>query len=121
MSGSLRPRSGLIATAVEDSGDQDIPIVSIVDDVVFNGERSDAHAELGSQTTDSRLFGQQLESFDDGVNESIGGSRAGILGDIGPDLVEVLLGESGQPIRHLRLFAASRTTARLDSLGELPT
>src|SRR5262249_39734967 len=65
--------------------------------------------------------GIRLESIEDGVNQSISGRGAGILGDVGPDLVEVLLGKGGQPIGHLRLLGASRTTARLDPLGELST
>ena len=35
---SLRPRGGLIAPAVENSGYQDLPVVSIVDDVILDGE-----------------------------------------------------------------------------------
>jgi hypothetical protein len=49
---SLRPRGGLIATAVQNSGDQDVPIVSIVDDVILNGERS--YARACSARADSR-------------------------------------------------------------------
>jgi hypothetical protein len=57
----------------------------------------DGHAELwllrrrrprgGSRSTAThpRLFGQQLESVDDGVNESVCGRWAGVLGDVGPD------------------------------------
>jgi hypothetical protein len=56
-----------------------------------------------------------------GINESVGSCGAGVLGDVGRDFVEVLLGEHGQPIRHLRLLGARRTTARLDPLGQLPT
>ena len=67
------------------------------------------------------LLGQQFKPVDDRVNESVGSGGAGVLGDVRPDLLEVLLGKSGQPIRHLRLLGASRTTARLDPLGELPT
>ena len=52
-------------------------------------------------------------------------SRSAVVGlassaTYGPDLLEVLLGKSGQPIGHLRLLGASRPTARLDPLGELP-
>jgi len=45
---------------VKNPGDQDGPVVSIVDDVIFDGERSYALAELGSKPTHSRLFGQHL-------------------------------------------------------------
>ena len=44
------------------------------------------------------MFRQQIKSVDDVVNESVSGCRAGVLGDIGPDLVEITLGERGQPI-----------------------
>jgi hypothetical protein len=70
---------------------------------------------------DSRLLGQQFEPVDDRVNESVSSGGGGVFGDVRPDLGEVLLGESGQPISHLRLLRASRTTARLDPLGKLPT
>jgi hypothetical protein len=106
---------------VEDSGDQDVPAVSIVDDVAFDCERANAFAELRPEATDPRLIGQQFEPLDDRVNESIGSRGAGILGDVGSDLLEVLLSKSGQPIGHLRLLGASRTTARLDPLRELST
>ena len=95
---SLRPRGGLIATAVQNSGDHDVPAVSIVDDVILDGERSDGGAELRPKATHPRLFGQQFDALDNGVDESVRGCRAGVLGDVGPDLVEVLLSESGQPI-----------------------
>jgi hypothetical protein len=39
------------------------------------------------------LFDEQLESIEDGVNESVRAGGAGILGDVGPDLLEVLLGQ----------------------------
>jgi hypothetical protein len=110
----------LIATAVENPGDQNVPVVSIVDDVILDGERSNAGAKLRSKATHARLVDEQLESIEDRVNESIGSRGAGILGDVGPDLGEVLLGKRGQPIRHLRLLDPSRATARLDSLCELP-
>ena len=97
------------------------PIVPVIDDVTLDRERSNARSELRPQATHPGLFGEQIESLDDGVNESVGGGGAGVLGDVGPDLLEVLLGESGQPIGHLRLLGASRATARLDPLGELPT
>jgi hypothetical protein len=34
----LRPRGGLIPPAVENPGDQDVPVVSVVDDVILDGE-----------------------------------------------------------------------------------
>jgi hypothetical protein len=39
------------------------------------------------------LFGQQLESVDDGVNDSVGGDGPGVLRDVGSNLLEALLGE----------------------------
>jgi hypothetical protein len=67
------------------------------------------------------LFDEQFESIEEGVNESIDGRTAGLLGDVGPDLLEVLLGKSGEPIEHLGFLGASRTITRLDPLGELST
>ncbi len=80
---------------MQDSGYQHFAVVSIVDDVVFDCERSDARAKLRPEPTHPRLLGQQFESLDDGVHESISGCGAGVLGDKGPDLGEILLGESG--------------------------
>jgi hypothetical protein len=73
----------LIPTAVKDSRDQDVSIVSIVDDVAFDDERANAFAEFGPVATRTRLFGQELESIEDGVNESIGRRGAGVLGNVG--------------------------------------
>src|SRR5581483_8651431 len=64
---------------------------------------------------------RKSESLSDSVNESVSRRRAGVLCDIGPDLLEVLLGKGGQPIRHLQLLRARRSTARLNLFGELPT
>jgi hypothetical protein len=46
----------LIATAVEYSRDQNLPVVSIVDDVILDGERSNAWAELRPKATHPRLL-----------------------------------------------------------------
>jgi len=106
---------------MENSGDQEILIVSIVDDVALDDERANAVAELWPVATHARLFDEYLESIEDGVDKSIGRGGTGILGDVEPDLLEVLLGKTGQPIRQLRLLGASCTTARLDPIGELAT
>ena len=107
---------------MKNPGDQNVvAFVTIIDDVVLDGEGSNVSTELRTRTAHLRLFGQQLESVDDVVNESVRGCETGVLGDIRPDFVEVLLGKGGQPIRHLRLLGASRATAGLDLLGELST
>ena len=106
---------------MENSGDQEIFIVSIVDDVALDDERANAVAELWPVATHARLFDEQLEPIEDGISESIGGHGAGILGDVGPDFIEIPLGERGQPIGHLLLLGAACPTARLDPLGELST
>jgi hypothetical protein len=86
---------------MENSGNQNVSVVPIVDDVIFDSERSNTRSKLRPEATHPRLFGQQLESVDDGVDESVGGCGTGILGDVGPDFLEVPLGKSGQPIPHL--------------------
>lgn len=106
---------------MQNSGDQHVPVVSIVDDVTLDHERSHVGAELRSKTTHPRLFGQQIESVDYGVNESVGSGGAGVLCDVRPDLLEVPLGERGQPPGRLRFLGASRTSARLDLLGKFPS
>lgn len=79
---------------MKNSRDQELLVVPIVDDIALNNERPNAFTELGPIATHARLFDEQVESIEDGVNESIGGCGAGILGDVGPDLLEVLLGRA---------------------------
>lgn len=67
--------------------------MTIVDNVILNGERLNTRSELRPQATHPELFGQRLESINDGVNEPVGGLGAGVLGDVGPDFVEIPLGE----------------------------
>jgi hypothetical protein len=83
----------LIAATVENPGDQDVCVVTLVDNVALKDERLNAFAELGPMSTHAGLFDEQLESIEDGVNESIGRRGAGIIGDVGPDLLEVLFGQ----------------------------
>jgi hypothetical protein len=91
----LRPCRSLVTASMENSGNHKTFIVSIIDDVTLADERANAFAELWPVATHARLFDEQLESIEDGVNESVGGRRAGILGNVGPDLFEVALGERG--------------------------
>jgi hypothetical protein len=109
----------MITTTVKDSREQDVSLVSVVDDVALDNERASAPTELEPMATRARLFDEQFESIKDGVCESIGGGGAGILGNVGPDLLEVLPGQTADTTS--MTLGASRTTARLDPLGELPT
>ena len=59
---------------------------------------SEPAPEFGPVATHARLFDEYLESIEDGVDKSIGRGGTGILGDVEPDLLEVLLGKAGQPI-----------------------
>jgi hypothetical protein len=79
---------------MQNSGDQNIVFLTIVDDVVLDREGSYAGAELRTCTAHPRLFGQQIESVDDVVDQSVGGCRTGLLSDLGPGLVEVQFGQS---------------------------
>ena len=97
---SLGPCGGLIATPVQNSRDQEFVVVPIVDDIALYDDRPNAFTELRPVPADAGLFAKQLESIKDGVNESIGNRGTGILGNVGPDLLEVLLGKSRQPIVH---------------------
>lgn len=78
---------------MQDPRDQDASVVAVVDDVAFDDGRAHACAELGSRTSHRRLVHEQIEPDDDGVDEPVGRRRTGILGDVEPDLLEVLLGE----------------------------
>ena len=118
---SLGPGGSLIASSMENSRDQDPFRVAIVDDIALDDERADAVAELRPTATDAGLVAEQLESVEERVDEPIGGRRGRLLGNVEPDLVEVLLGKGRQPIAHLRFLGARRTTARLDPIGELPS
>ena len=53
---SLGPCGGLIPAPVEDSRDQDVSVVPIVDDKTLDNERADTVAELGSIATHAGLF-----------------------------------------------------------------
>jgi hypothetical protein len=63
-------------------------------DVALDDERANAVAELWPLATHARVFDQHLEWIEDGVNESSGRSRTGILGDVEPDLLAVLFGKA---------------------------
>ena len=76
---------------MKNPGDQNVAIMAIVDDVVLDRKRSHGSAELWACTAHPRLFGQQIKSADDVVNEPVSCCRAGVLGDVGPDFVEVPL------------------------------
>jgi hypothetical protein len=62
----------LITATVEHSRDQEVCGVVIVDDVTLDDERANAFAELRPVAAHARLFGEQLESIEDGINQSIG-------------------------------------------------
>jgi hypothetical protein len=117
----VEPFSSLITATVENSRDQDVSLVPIVNDIALDDERTNTLAELGPAATHARLFDVKLESVEDSVDEPIGRRRAGILGDVRPDLLEVSSGKDGQSIRHLPLLGAICATARLDPLGEPST
>src|SRR5262249_24692825 len=71
---------------MKNPGDQNVvAFLAIVDDVVFDCEGSHADTDLRTYTADPRLFGQQLESVEDVVNEPVRSCETGVLGDIGPD------------------------------------
>ena len=83
---------------MENPRDQHVAFQAVVDDVVLDRDGSNPWPELRPLAAHAGMFRQQIKSVDDVVNESVSGCRAGVLGDIGPDLVEITLGERGQPI-----------------------
>ena len=95
----LRPCRRLVASSMKYSSDRQLVLMAVVDNVTLDRKRSNARAELRTSTTHPRLLHQEIESVDDGVNQSVGGCGAGVLGDVGPDLLEVPLGQSGEPDR----------------------
>ena len=58
----LGPSSGLIATTVENSGNQNVSIVPIVDDVIFDGERPNTLSELRPEATHPRSCSARADS-----------------------------------------------------------
>ena len=84
------------------SGDLHLAIVPIIDHVILDGDGANVGSELGTETSHTWLFRQEVEAVDEIVNESVSGGRARVLGDVRPHLVEVLLGARREPIRHLR-------------------
>jgi len=102
LSVGLRPRGSLIASAMKHSGDLHLVIVPVIDDVILDGEGANAGSERRTETSHPGLFRQEVEAVDEIVDEPVSGSRARFLGDVQPDLVEVLFGARREPIRHLR-------------------
>ena len=78
------------------SGNQDVAFTAVVDHVARHHKRSNAFAELRPDATPARLLGLSFEAVDDRVYESVRSGWAGIVGDAGPDLVEIALGERGR-------------------------
>ena len=62
-----------------------------------------SRAEFRTVATHARMVSQELESLDDFIDEAVSSCGAGVLCDVGVDLVEVPLGESGQLIGYLML------------------
>jgi hypothetical protein len=62
--------------------DHDVGGTPVVDDVVLDNERPNAGPELRSWAPDGRLFGEEVTSLDDRVDEPVGRRRAGVLGDV---------------------------------------
>lgn len=58
-------------------------------------ERPYAGPELRSQASDGRLVGEEIESVDDRVDQTVSRRRAGVFGDVEPDPLEVLFGQGG--------------------------
>ena len=92
LSVGLGPRCGLVASAMKHSGDLHLAIVPVIDDVILDADGANAGSELRTETSHSRLFHQEVEAVDEIVDEPVGGSRARVLGDVQPNLVEVLFG-----------------------------
>jgi hypothetical protein len=85
----------LITPGVENSCDQEVLFMPVVDDMALDNDRANTLSELRPVTTHARLFDEQLESIEDGIEKSIGGFEAGVFRDIGPEVLEVLLGKRG--------------------------
>lgn len=79
-----------------------IAIVPVIDDVILDADGANAGSELRTETSHHGLFRQEVEAVDEVVDEPVSGSRARVLGDVQPNLVEVLFGARREPIRHLR-------------------
>lgn len=92
-SGGFSPRSALITSSVEHSGNQYLVLVPVVDDVVLDRKRPNPITELRTKAADPGLFRQQGEAVDEVVDQSVCGSRARVLSDEQPDLVKVLFGQ----------------------------
>ena len=102
LSVGLRPRGSLVASAMKNSGDLHLAIMPVVDDVILDTDGAHAGSELWTEASHPGLFRQEVEAVDEIVDEPVSGSRARVLGDVQPNLVEVLFGARREPIRHLR-------------------
>jgi hypothetical protein len=74
------------------SGDHHVAIVLVIDDVILDADGANTGSELRTETSHPGLFRQKVEAVDDIVDEPVSGSRARVLGDVQPNLVEVLFG-----------------------------
>jgi hypothetical protein len=63
--------------------------------MALDNDRANTLSELRPIATHAGLFDEQLESIEEGIDQSIGCFEAGIFRDVGPDVVQVLLGKRG--------------------------
>ena len=69
---SLGPCRSLITSTVKGPRDQEFLVVTVVDDMILDDRRANAFATLWPIATQARLFDEQLESVETGVNQPIG-------------------------------------------------
>ncbi len=88
---------------MKNSGDLHLAIMPVVNDVILDADGANAGSELRTEASHPGLFRHEVEAVDNVVDEPVSGSRACFLGNIQPDLVEVLLGQRREAIRYLRI------------------
>jgi hypothetical protein len=69
------------------------------------GRRAHPFPELGAAASHLGLLGEEVESADDDLDDSVGPFRPSVGSDMQPELEEILLGQLRQPIAHQRFLA----------------
>jgi hypothetical protein len=84
----------LISATVENTGNQRLVFDAVVDHVTPSGQRAHPFPELGAAASHLGLLGEEVESADDDLDDSVGPFRPSVGSDMQPELEEILLASS---------------------------
>jgi len=117
----LLPRGNLIPAPVENTGDQQFLLGTVVDHVILDHERAHVGAEFRTLPSHAWVFCEELESLTDCFEQPIRPLNACVGSDVKPGLQEILLCQLRQPIAHQRfLTRAARPSDLMRSMRRRP-